>query len=183
MTSRAKSVASLHNTESIGSSMRPQNSRSLDTAQVVIVLTMPENSGSTTAQKSHHSCPELAVMQASIFRLLKIALRRGWWSSSSWSWNSSWSRCFTGSNASRCMPSRKNVTYGTKGPTPKTSGSLRCPVFEAPRPYRRKLRKIADGDEVIGVVVNGKARAYWLKALKYPPWHIVNDVVVGVPVR
>jgi hypothetical protein len=37
-------------------------------------------------------------------------------------------------------------------------------------------------DEVIGVVAGGRPRAYSLKALRYPPWHIVNDLVGGVPV-
>ena len=62
------------------------------------------------------------------------------------------------------------------------SGSSRCPVFVKPPAQPAAASKVADGDEVIGVVVNGKPRAYWMKALEYPPWHIVNDVVVGVPV-
>jgi hypothetical protein len=41
---------------------------------------------------------------------------------------------------------------------------------------------LADGDEVIGVVVEGRPRAYRLGALEYPPWHVVNDVVGEVPV-
>lgn len=42
--------------------------------------------------------------------------------------------------------------------------------------------RLAEDEEVIGVVVDGAARAYRLKALEYPPWHIVNDLVGGSPV-
>lgn len=41
---------------------------------------------------------------------------------------------------------------------------------------------LADDEEVIGVVVSGRPRAYRLKALENPPWHIVNDVVGAVPI-
>jgi hypothetical protein len=46
----------------------------------------------------------------------------------------------------------------------------------------KKSSGLSDDEEVIGVVVAGHARAYRLKALRYPPWHIVNDLVEGVPV-
>ena len=54
--------------------------------------------------------------------------------------------------------------------------------LQNPRAFSAENSQIPDDDEVIGVVVNGKSRAYWLKALKYPPWHIVNDVAAGVPI-
>ncbi len=41
---------------------------------------------------------------------------------------------------------------------------------------------LADDEEVIGVVVEGRPRAYRLRSLEYPPWHVVNDVVGAVPV-
>jgi hypothetical protein len=41
---------------------------------------------------------------------------------------------------------------------------------------------LAEEEEVIGLVVAGRPRAYRLRALEYPPWHVVNDVVGGVPV-
>jgi hypothetical protein len=37
-------------------------------------------------------------------------------------------------------------------------------------------------EEVIGVVVGGEARAYWLKALRYPPQHLINDELGESPV-
>jgi hypothetical protein len=39
-----------------------------------------------------------------------------------------------------------------------------------------------DAEKVIGVVVNGAARAYRLDALRDPRHHIVNDLVGGAPV-
>ena len=39
-----------------------------------------------------------------------------------------------------------------------------------------------DSEEVVGVLVNGKARAYRLGALRDPRLHVVNDVVGGSPV-
>ena len=39
-----------------------------------------------------------------------------------------------------------------------------------------------DAEEVVGVVVNGAARAYRLGALRDPRHHVVNDLVGGAPV-
>lgn len=75
----------------------------------------------------------------------------------------------------------KDVTY-VKNSVPKHLWKFEMPGLQSPRTLPAAASKIADGDEVIGVVVDGKPRAYWLKAFRYPPWHIVNDVVVGVPV-
>jgi Protein of unknown function (DUF3179) len=75
----------------------------------------------------------------------------------------------------------KQVTYGNPDET-KHFWKFEMPGLQSPPALPATASKIADDDEVIGVVVSGKPRAYWLKALKYPPWHIVNDVVAGVPV-
>jgi hypothetical protein len=75
----------------------------------------------------------------------------------------------------------KDVTYG-KGIMSKHLWKFEMPGLQRPRSLPAAASKIADGDEVIGVVVDGKAQAYSLNALGYPPWHIVNDVVAGVPV-
>jgi len=85
---------------------------------------------------------------------------------------------------SRLRAVENDVTYPNPGdPMPaKHLWKFEMPGLQEPQTVAARAAKIADGDEVIGVVVNGKPRAYWLKALKYPPWHIVNDVVVGVPV-
>jgi hypothetical protein len=42
--------------------------------------------------------------------------------------------------------------------------------------------ELAGGEEVIGVAVGGKARAYRLGAFRFPSRHIVNDLIGGVPV-
>jgi hypothetical protein len=75
----------------------------------------------------------------------------------------------------------RDVTYGDEVPGPFTrkiemEGLARPPVLEA------GAAGMGDDEEVIGVVVDGKARAYRVKALEYPPWHIVNDVIAGVSV-
>jgi Protein of unknown function (DUF3179) len=81
---------------------------------------------------------------------------------------------------SRLRAVEKEITYGK----PEESAhfwKFEMPGLQEPPAQPATESKIGDGDEVIGVVVNGRPRAYWLKALKYPPWHIVNDVVDGVP--
>jgi len=85
---------------------------------------------------------------------------------------------------SRLRAVEKEVTYPNPGALKpvKRLWTFEMPGLQKPQTLPAAAARIADGDEVIGVVVNGKPRAYWLKALKYPPWHIVNDVVVGVPV-
>jgi hypothetical protein len=82
---------------------------------------------------------------------------------------------------SRLRAVAKEVTHGTPEES-KHFWKFEMPGLQEPRALPAPEAKIADGDDVIGVVVNGKPRAYWLKALRYPPWHIVNDVVGGVPV-
>jgi len=78
----------------------------------------------------------------------------------------------------------KEVTYGSRGvwkPT-KPLWTFEIPGLQKPHALPATAAKIDDLDEVIGVVVKGKSRAYWLEALKYPSRHIVNDVVAGAPV-
>jgi hypothetical protein len=41
---------------------------------------------------------------------------------------------------------------------------------------------LGDDEEVIGVEAGGRSRAYALKALRNPRFHIVNDLIGGVPV-
>jgi hypothetical protein len=82
----------------------------------------------------------------------------------------------------RLHADKKNVTYRNDGPTPVNFWKFEMSGLRNPRSFSAEASQIPDNDEVIGVVVNGRSRAYWLKALKYPPWHIINDVVVGVPI-
>jgi Protein of unknown function (DUF3179) len=76
---------------------------------------------------------------------------------------------------------QNDVAYGS-GTAPKRLRKFEMPGLKQPPAVLAPASKIVDADEVIGIVVNGKPRAYWLKALKYPPWHVVNDVVAGLPV-
>lgn len=83
---------------------------------------------------------------------------------------------------SRLRGIQKKVPYGNNGPAPINFWKFEMSGLQNPRAFSAENSQIPDDDEVIGVVVNGKSRAYWLKALKYPPWHIVNDVAAGVPI-
>ena len=44
----------------------------------------------------------------------------------------------------------------------------------------REARFLKDDDEVLGLVIRGKARAYAVTMLSYH--HVVNDVIAGIPV-
>ena len=85
---------------------------------------------------------------------------------------------------SRLRAVERDITYTSdRDEQPaKRFWKFEMPGLEKPQIVLAKAAKLPDAEEVIGVVVNRKPRAYWLKALKYPPWHIVNDVVAGVPV-
>jgi hypothetical protein len=83
--------------------------------------------------------------------------------------------------SSRLHAIEKEVTYGNAKET-KHFWKYEMPGLRNPQALPVEASRIAEAEEVIGVMVNGKPRAYRLKALRYPPWHIVNDVVVGVPI-
>lgn len=124
--------------------------------------------------------PEPALMDASIFRLLKAP--------------KTWVAILAlagielavvvglfALERTRLHAIEHEVTYSS-GTAPKHFWKFEMPGLQKPPVVPAPESKIADTDEVIGVIVNGTPRAYWLKALKYPPWHIVNDVVAGTPV-
>jgi len=85
---------------------------------------------------------------------------------------------------SRLRAVEKEVTFGNPedAKSEKRLWKVEMPGLQTPHTLPATAAKIAESDDVIGLVVNGKPRAYWLKALRYPPWHIVNDVVAGAPV-
>ncbi len=85
---------------------------------------------------------------------------------------------------SRFQVVEKEVTHGNRGAwkPAKPLWTFEMPGLQKPQTLPATAVKIADSDEVIGVVAKGKPRAYWLEALKFPPWHVVNDVVAGAPV-
>jgi Protein of unknown function (DUF3179) len=55
-------------------------------------------------------------------------------------------------------------------------GAIQPPVMESPDvPWKAE-------DEVVGVTVNGRSRAYLVEALSRPDYHIINDLIGLVPV-
>ena len=56
------------------------------------------------------------------------------------------------------------------------------PSISRPPTRRAEQAKLPDYEEVIGIVVNGKARAYRVKAFDDPSRHIVNDLIGDRPV-
>jgi Protein of unknown function (DUF3179) len=61
--------------------------------------------------------------------------------------------------------------------TPMITRGLRTPPTQS-----AAAAKLADEAKVIGVVVNGKARAYSVKAMSSMPTHVVNDLIDDAPV-
>ena len=59
---------------------------------------------------------------------------------------------------------------------------LDVPGIREPPVHTVSDAPLADDDEVIGVAVNGRFRAYAINALFMPDRHVVNDLVSGQPV-
>jgi hypothetical protein len=57
-----------------------------------------------------------------------------------------------------------------------------CPSVVRPPVATADSAKLADSDEVMGIVAGGKSRAYLLKALMDRDKHIVNDLVGDIPI-
>src|SRR5579872_1227095 len=55
--------------------------------------------------------------------------------------------------------------------------SITCPLVEA-----ASTAKISDDDEVIGVEVQGRFRAYKLSAMSTPQTHVINDLIERIAV-
>lgn len=75
---------------------------------------------------------------------------------------------------------RWDVSFG-KGPASPFRKFAMPGVFR-PRAVRAADSTLGDGEEVIGVEVGGRARAYRLDALRDRSRHLVNDLVGEVPV-
>jgi hypothetical protein len=77
---------------------------------------------------------------------------------------------------------RNGVAFDTR---PEPPGSWFRPEADGVRTPPAEAAEAAgldDAEEVVGVVVNGAARAYRLGALRDPRHHVVNDLVGGAPV-
>src|SRR5579883_1827462 len=68
-------------------------------------------------------------------------------------------------------------TYITPGPGPSDRLARHFEGLRQPETHRAQDAKLDDADEVMGVVVNGKARAYRLKTMMNPQEHVINDLV------
>jgi Protein of unknown function (DUF3179) len=66
---------------------------------------------------------------------------------------------------------------GPLAPTPYFSAGVRCPAV---RPAA--AASLPDDQEVVGVVVGDKARAYSLAGMSLPDRHLVNDLINDAPV-
>lgn len=76
----------------------------------------------------------------------------------------------------------ENKASMARGAPRTLSRRVEMPGLSRPAAVAAGESGMADDEEVIGVVVDGRPRAYRLKALAYPPWHIVNDVIGDRPV-
>ena len=75
-----------------------------------------------------------------------------------------------------------DVNYGKQASAGVAWRKVDAPGLKTPRAVDGREAALADDEEVIGVEAGGRARAYRLRALDRPEWHIVNDLVGGVPV-
>jgi hypothetical protein len=63
-----------------------------------------------------------------------------------------------------------------------TRMAYECPLVQSPPTVAAGAAALGDDEPVVGVVREGKARAYALRALTDVNFHIINDVVGDVPV-
>jgi hypothetical protein len=76
----------------------------------------------------------------------------------------------------------KIVRFGDASKLGRDWWKLEGPGISRPPVRREEEAGIADDEEVIGVVVDGKARAYRVKAFNDPSRHVVNDLIGDRPV-
>ena len=76
---------------------------------------------------------------------------------------------------------RNGVTVDMRPVPPGTWFRPEAEGVRMPPAVAAEAAKLDDAEEVVGVVVNGAARAYRLAALRDPRHHVVNDLVGGAP--
>ena len=77
---------------------------------------------------------------------------------------------------------RNGVTFDMRPEPPGTWLRAEADGVRTPPVVAAEAAGLDDAEEVVGVVVNGAARAYRLGALRDPRRHVVNDLVGGAPV-
>jgi Protein of unknown function (DUF3179) len=65
---------------------------------------------------------------------------------------------------------------------PVVRSPMPAPAVNRPKTVPAAEAKVADDEDVIGIAVGGKYRAYCVSAMKNPWQHIVNDLLERVPV-
>lgn len=77
---------------------------------------------------------------------------------------------------------RNGVTFDMRPEPPGSWLRAEADGVRMPPVVAAEATGLDDAEEVVGVVVNGAARAYRLSALRDPRRHVVNDLVGGAPV-
>jgi hypothetical protein len=77
---------------------------------------------------------------------------------------------------------RNDVTFDMRPEPPGSWLRAEADGVRTPPAVAAEAAGLDDAEEVVGVVVNGAARAYRLGALRDPRHHVVNDLVGGAPV-
>ena len=170
-----------HNQQTLTAHQTESNRECWRRSRSVLLLTFLKTAAPATLLRSRHTHSESVVYKASKFRIWKLT--------------NPWKvlliiliaepvlvLSFYSAERVRLRWAEKDVTYGDGPNLPKNFWRFEMPGLRNPQALAAESSRIPDDDPVIGVVVNGSPRAYWLNALKYPPWHIVNDVVHGVPI-
>jgi hypothetical protein len=75
----------------------------------------------------------------------------------------------------------QNKAEYTEGKPLTTWRKIDLPGIIQPPTKRADEAQVGADEEIIGIVVDGKARAYRLKALLDPKQHIINDVIDDLP--
>ncbi len=77
---------------------------------------------------------------------------------------------------------RNGVTFDMRPEPPGSWLRAEADGVRTPPTVAAEAAGLDDAEEVVGVVVDGAARAYRLGAFRDPRHHVVNDMVGGVPV-
>jgi hypothetical protein len=77
---------------------------------------------------------------------------------------------------------RPHVSDGMRGPEEHTRLVLMLPGIRDPQTHTATSVSVPDGAEVVGIESDGKHRAYLIKGMANPRYHIVNDLAGTKPI-